>query len=176
MDAPPSCPHVWDTLCLSNRLGDVIVVTTNAAALQHRPECSAPMARRTAPVRRYICFWVSGCTTLSPRLTRFGEKRCFWKNIIKQRVELIGHNMHHENFIKPITEGYVKRKRGRGKPRLQYIKQIIGDVSCNSLEKMQRKVEKMGVENCCKLISGLITKKKEGNNTSQPKLIMLLRK
>ena len=50
-------------------------------------------------------------------LTRVGEKKNFWQNIVKQRVELIGHIKRHKNLLKTIIEGYIEGKRGR--PRLQ---------------------------------------------------------
>ena len=46
------------------------------------------------------------------------ETRSVWENIVKRRVQLIGHIMHHENLIKSIIEGYIEGKRGRGRPRL----------------------------------------------------------
>ena len=53
--------------------------------------------------------------------------------------------MCHENLIKTIIEGYTEGKRGRGRPTLQYMKQIIGDVSCNSYEEMKQKAQRGSV-------------------------------
>ena len=60
-------------------------------------------------------------------LTRAGEKRCSWQNIVKQRVEVIGHIMHEENLIKTIIEGYIEMRRGRPRLRLHCMKQINSD-------------------------------------------------
>ena len=62
--------------------------------------------------------------------------------ILKRMIELIGYIKRQENLIKTIIEGYVKGKRGRGSQRLEYKKQIIGCVCCNSYVEMKRKARR----------------------------------
>ena len=75
-------------------------------------------------------------------LKRLGEKRSFWKSIVKRRVQLTGHLMRHEGLLKTIIEGYVDGKRPRGRPRLRYMDQIMKDVGCTTYGEMKRKAER----------------------------------
>jgi len=49
------------------------------------------------------------------------------KNIVRRRNEWIGHIMRHKGLLKLIIEGRVEGIRNKGRPRLEYIHQIIKD-------------------------------------------------
>ena len=43
--------------------------------------------------------------------------------------------------LKLVTEGIIKDKRYKGKPRVQYIKQMMDDVKCETYDEMKRKAQ-----------------------------------
>ena len=57
-------------------------------------------------------------------LGRIGERR----SLRKRRGQMMGHTLRHGGLLKDILEGEVGKKRGR--PRLEYFYQIIGDIGC----------------------------------------------
>lgn len=86
------------------------------------------------------------------------EKKSIWKNIQKRRNELIGHILRHDGLLGLILEEIIDGKNHRGRPRLQYISQIIEDQGYNSCQELKRKglvIEKHG--SCCKPIVRLNT-------------------
>jgi len=50
--------------------------------------------------------------------------------------------MRHEGLLKLIIEGRVEGKNRRGRPRLEFIQQIIKDQGYDSYVEMKRKVDK----------------------------------
>ena len=66
-----------------------------------------------------------------------------WKDRVTneeaRRTSLIGHTLRHDNMLTRIVEGMVEGKRYRGRPRFQYIQQIMGDVNCRSYLELKRK-------------------------------------
>ena len=58
-------------------------------------------------------------------LRRVEEKRSFLKTLKRRRDNLIGHIMRHDGLMKTIVKGLVDGKRGKGRPRMCYIGQII---------------------------------------------------
>lgn len=48
-----------------------------------------------------------------------------WKNLGKRRVQIIRAHVTWGLELKGILEGKVRKKRGRGRPRLQYSLQLI---------------------------------------------------
>ena len=72
-------------------------------------------------------------------LERVSEKKSIWKSIQKRRNELIGHILRHDGLLGLILEGLVDGKNHRGRPRLQYISQIIEDQGCSSYQELKRK-------------------------------------
>uniref|UniRef100_A0A2S2PJ80 Endonuclease-reverse transcriptase n=1 Tax=Schizaphis graminum TaxID=13262 RepID=A0A2S2PJ80_SCHGA len=75
-------------------------------------------------------------------LDRITEAKLIWKNIVRRRNEWIGHIMRHEGLLKLIIEGCIDGKNRRGRPRLEYIQQIIKDLQgCNSYVEMKRKTD-----------------------------------
>ncbi|PZC78062.1 hypothetical protein B5X24_HaOG202597 [Helicoverpa armigera] len=57
-------------------------------------------------------------------LSRIGSRRQLLHSIENRRGKMIGHLIRHDDFIKNIVEGKVEGKRGRGRPRYSYMKQI----------------------------------------------------
>lgn len=74
-------------------------------------------------------------------LERISEEKLIWKSIVRRRNEWIGHIMRHEGLLKLIIEGCIDGKNHRGRPRLEYIQQIIKDQGCNSYVEMKRKAD-----------------------------------
>lgn len=60
-------------------------------------------------------------------LEELKKKRQIWKIITKRRDNMIGHML-----LKLIIEGYVDGKIGRGRPRMEYISQIMKDMEIGS--------------------------------------------
>lgn len=50
--------------------------------------------------------------------------------------------MRHKGLLKLIIEGGIDGKNHRGRPRLEYIQQIIRDQGCNSYVQMKRRADK----------------------------------
>lgn len=72
-------------------------------------------------------------------LEQIQERRRIWRHITKRRTQTIGHILRRDGLIKTIIEGKVNGKNPKGRPRLQFIKQIIQDSGSNSYEEMKRK-------------------------------------
>jgi hypothetical protein len=49
--------------------------------------------------------------------------------------------MRHEGLLKLIIEGSIEGKNHRGRPKLEYIQQIIKDQGYNSYVEMKRKAD-----------------------------------
>ena len=41
-------------------------------------------------------------------------------------------------LLRDILEGEVRKKRGRGRPRLKYFDQIIGDMGCETFREVKQ--------------------------------------
>lgn len=65
-------------------------------------------------------------------LRSINEKRQIWKIIINRRDNKIGHTLCHDSLLNLIVKGYVDGKTGRGKPRMEYISQIMKDMDMRS--------------------------------------------
>ena len=81
--------------------------------------------------------WVDRVTN-EEVLNRIREKRSLWHDLIKRRVRVVGHILRHEGIVNLALEGSVGSKDCRGRPRLQYSKQIQSDVGCSSYVEMKR--------------------------------------
>ena len=57
---------------------------------------------------------------------RIGERRTLWKSPRKRRGQMMGHTLRHGGLLRDI----LGKKRGR--PRLKYLDQIIGDMGCET--------------------------------------------
>ena len=66
------------------------------------------------------------------------EKRSLLNTLKRRRDNLIGHIMKHDSLIKTIVEGLVDGKRGKGRPRMYYIGQIIKDIRKNKYVNMKK--------------------------------------
>ena len=92
-------------------------------------------------------------------LERIGEGRILWKSLWKIRTQMMKHTLRHGELLKVILmEEFRKRKR-RGRPRLEYFDQIIGNMGWESFREVkdlagmgQSLVEKGG---CVKQVLGL---------------------
>ena len=72
-------------------------------------------------------------------LERMAEKRTLWSVIKKRRNEWIGRVMRHGGLLGLTIEGCVEGKNCRGRPRMEYIQQIMMDQGCKSYEETKRK-------------------------------------
>jgi len=61
-------------------------------------------------------------------LNRIKEKKILWHIIKVRRAKMIGHLLRHESLSKTVIKGDVEGHIGRGKPRMEYMKQIIIDM------------------------------------------------
>ena len=59
-------------------------------------------------------------------LKRIGERRTLWKSLRKRRDQMMGHTLILGELLRNILEWEVGKKRGR--PKLEYFDQIIGDI------------------------------------------------
>ena len=50
----------------------------------------------------------------------------------------MGHTLRHGGLLRDILEGEVGKKRGRGRPRLEYFNQIIGDMGCQTFREVKQ--------------------------------------
>jgi hypothetical protein len=107
-------------------------------------------------------------------LERMAEKRTLWNVVKKRRNEWIGHVIRHGGLLRLTIEGCVEGKNCRGRSQMEYLQQIMKDQRCKSYEETKRKAsnsQQGRVENCYKPISGLNTKKEEGQIIYLPTLL-----
>ena len=71
-------------------------------------------------------------------LRRVSEKRSILKTLSRRRDNLVGHILRHDGLMKPIVEGQVKGKKGKGRPQMSYIGQVIKDVKEKKYDAMKR--------------------------------------
>ena len=81
--------------------------------------------------------WVDRVTN-EEVLRRVGEERCFWRLLMKRRDRLVGHIQRHPGIASLVMEGRFEDRNCRGRPRLEYVKQIAADVGCSSYVAMKR--------------------------------------
>jgi len=72
-------------------------------------------------------------------LKRMSVRRTLWSNIKKRRNEWIGHVLRHGGLLGLIIEGCVEGKNARGRPRMEYMQQIIEDQGCTSYKETRKK-------------------------------------
>ena len=72
-------------------------------------------------------------------LRRMGGEREIWNCIKRRRVELVGHILRHDSIVRTVIEGYIEGKRNRGRPRLEYMEQIMKDTGCNTYQGLKCK-------------------------------------
>jgi len=71
--------------------------------------------------------WIEHRTNKSI-LIEIGEGREILKTIRARRWNMIGHILRHKiQLIYRIREGKIESKRGKGRPRTSFIKQMISD-------------------------------------------------
>jgi len=58
-------------------------------------------------------------------LKRISDKSVLWISIKKRRNKWIGHVLWHGGLLGLIIEGWVEGKNYEGRPRLEYIQQIM---------------------------------------------------
>lgn len=56
---------------------------------------------------------------------------------MNNRNNMIGNTLCHDSLLKLIIEGYVDGETGRGKPRIEYISQIMEDIGHGKLLKFK---------------------------------------
>ena len=72
-------------------------------------------------------------------LGRIGERRTLWKSLKKRRGQMMGHTLiRHGGLLRDILEGWVGKKRGRGRPRLKYFDQIIRDMGSDTFREVKQ--------------------------------------
>ena len=76
-------------------------------------------------------------------LKEIDEGREILKSIRVRRWNMMGHILRRENeLIKRIIEGKMEGKRGRGRPRTSFVKQMISDARLPSYAEVKRLAEK----------------------------------
>ncbi|VVC32501.1 Hypothetical protein CINCED_3A022619 [Cinara cedri] len=72
-------------------------------------------------------------------LSEIDESREILKTIRARRWNMIGHILRHENeLIYRIIEGKMEGKRGQGRPRTSFVKQMISDARLSSYAELKR--------------------------------------
>lgn len=74
-------------------------------------------------------------------LTLVDEKRSLLRTIENRRGKMMGHLIRHDTFFKTILEGKIEGKRGRGRPRRNFIEQVKEKVGVVSYQEVKRKAE-----------------------------------
>ena len=74
-------------------------------------------------------------------IRRMKETPCLWKTLQKRRDIWIGHIIRQEGLVKTILEGSVEGRNCRGRPRLEYIRQVMEDTGCHTYREMKRLTE-----------------------------------
>jgi len=70
-------------------------------------------------------------------LNSIKEKKAIWYTIKVRRANMIRHLLRHDSLLKTVIEGNVDGHIGRGKPRMEYMKQIIIDMGKNSYKELK---------------------------------------
>lgn len=68
---------------------------------------------------------------------RMSTRRTLWSSIKKKGW--IGHVMRHGGLVGLIVEDCAEGKNSSGRPRMEYMQQIIKDQGCSSDEETKRK-------------------------------------
>ena len=72
---------------------------------------------------------------------RAKDMACLRTVINKRRNTWIGHTLRHEGLLLTILEGVVEGKNARGRPRLEYVTQVVKDLGCHSYSEMKKLAE-----------------------------------
>ena len=66
------------------------------------------------------------------------EGRLLLKILKSRRNSRIRHTIRHNEFVVNILDGAISGKKVVGRPRLQYIKQVVRNTGADSFTKMKR--------------------------------------
>jgi len=73
-------------------------------------------------------------------LDRVGEQRSLLKTLVNRKKKWIGHIIRGENIMKIVIEGKIEGKKGRGRPRLGMLNELIENKYVNTkIKAMNRK-------------------------------------
>jgi len=70
-------------------------------------------------------------------LARVKEKRQFWHRIKVRINKMIGHILRHDSLTKNVIESDVEGYIRRGRPRMEYMKQIMIDMGKDSYKELK---------------------------------------
>ncbi|KAF0724219.1 LINE-1 reverse transcriptase [Aphis craccivora] len=70
-------------------------------------------------------------------LDKIKEQRQIWKSIQSRRGKMIGHILRHQSLLKKIIEGDVEGHISRGRPRTEYMTQIMQDTNKGSYKELK---------------------------------------
>lgn len=70
-----------------------------------------------------------------------GEIRSLDASIRHRRAQWLGHLIRHENIARTMLEGTIEGENKRGRPRREYLSQILHDMHCTSYQQMRRLAE-----------------------------------
>ena len=70
-----------------------------------------------------------------------GEERRLLKTLINRKKKWIGHIVRGENMMKTVIEGKIEGKRGRGRPRLGMLNELIENKYVNMKIKAMNREE-----------------------------------
>ena len=71
-------------------------------------------------------------------LSRIKEKRTLSSSISERRSRWIGHTLRHDNLLSTIIEGTIEGKNRPGRPRREYIQQVIEDHGFSNYTELKR--------------------------------------
>jgi hypothetical protein len=76
--------------------------------------------------------------TIEEVFQRVKEERLLLKILSNRRNSWKGHIIRHNESVVNILEGAMSGKKGMGRPRLQYLKQVARNVGADSYTTMKR--------------------------------------
>lgn len=90
--------------------------------------------------RMFKISWIERVTN-EEVFRRAGEERSFINRIKRRRATMIGHTLRHNSLLARVIEGKMEGKHTRGRPPLEYMKQIMADFNTTSYYGLKRMAE-----------------------------------
>jgi len=83
--------------------------------------------------------WVDKVTN-DQVLQQVNGQRTIINSIIMRKLQSLGHTMRHDSPIQVVLEGVILGKKGKGRPRTNFITQICGGLGLKYVD-IIRKIE-----------------------------------
>ena len=71
-------------------------------------------------------------------LRRMGTTPCLLKMTKQRRHRWIGHILRHDSLLATILEGTLEGRNYRGRPRLNFVTQLVQDLGCKCYVELKR--------------------------------------